>query len=165
MHFVYETNNLFWSIRVLDENSSVTKGFHYCELIWTPDSLCVQNAPFKATSAIFNPFWVHLLFFRHSLIFFELNDHEIEKHYKWSLKRFKVGMVSSFHPHSVCWKVERVTAKTGCTLCTKWTISFEVSGFHMETRLLQRDFIFLNLFELQTFCVFKMHHSKPHHQF
>src|SRR5215216_6540485 len=24
---------------------------------------------------------------------------------------------------------------------------------------------FLNLFELQTFCVFKMHHSKPHHQF
>ena len=33
-------------------------------------------------------------------------------------------------------------AKTGCTLCTKWTISFEVSGFHTETRLLQRDFIF-----------------------
>src|SRR3990170_2030358 len=24
---------------------------------------------------------------------------------------------------------------------------------------------FLNLFELQTFCVFKMNHSKPHHQF
>ena len=24
---------------------------------------------------------------------------------------------------------------------------------------------FFNLFELQTFCVFKMHHSKPHHQF
>ena len=74
-------------------------------------------------------------------------------------------MVSSFHPHSMCNKVEMVTAKTGCTSCTKRTISFEVSGFHTETRLLQRDFIFLNLFELQTFCVFKMHHSKPHHQF
>ena len=24
---------------------------------------------------------------------------------------------------------------------------------------------FLNLFELLTFCVFKMHHSKPHHRF
>ena len=24
---------------------------------------------------------------------------------------------------------------------------------------------FFNLFELQTFCVFKMHHSKSHHQF
>ena len=47
-------------------------------------------------------------------------------------------MVSSFHPHSMCNKVERVTAKTGCTSCTKRTISFEVSGFHTETRLLQR---------------------------
>ena len=45
-------------------------------------------------------------------------------------------MVSSFHPHSMCNKVERVTAKTGCTSCTKRTISFEVSGFHHETRLL-----------------------------
>ena len=51
-------------------------------------------------------------------------------------------MISSFHPHSMCKKVERVTAKTGCTPCTKWTISFKVSGFHTETRLLQRDFIF-----------------------
>ena len=69
MHFVYKTDNLSWSIRVSDEISSVTKGYHYFELIWTPDSLCVQNAPFKATSAIFNPFWLHLFFFRHSLIF------------------------------------------------------------------------------------------------
>ena len=65
----------------------------------------------------------------------------------------------------MCKKVERVTAKTGCTPCTKRTISFEVSGFHTKTRLLQRDFIFLNLFELHSFSVFKMHHSKPHHQF
>ena len=69
MHFVYKTDNLFRSIRVWDENSSVTKGFHYFELIWTPDSLCVQNAPFKAKSAIFNAFWLHLVFFGHSLIF------------------------------------------------------------------------------------------------
>ena len=74
-------------------------------------------------------------------------------------------MVSSFDPHSMCKKVERVTAKTGCTSCTKRTISFEVSGFDTETRLLQRDFIFLNLFELPCCFVFKMHHTKPHHQF
>ena len=54
-------------------------------------------------------------------------------------------MVSSFHPHSMCKKVERVTAKTGCTSCTKRTISFKVSGFHPKTRLLQRDFIFFKL--------------------
>ena len=28
-----------------------------------------------------------------------------------------------------------------------------------------KGFHFLNLFELLTFCVFKMHHSKPHHHF
>ena len=142
MHFVYKMHNLFRSIRVSYENSSVTKGFHFFELIWTPDFLCVQYAPFKATSSTFNPFLHHLLFFMHLLICFKLNDPEIEKHYKWTLKRLKVGMVSSFHPHSICKKVERLTAKTGCTSCTKRTISFEVSGFHKETRLLQRDFVF-----------------------
>ena len=56
-------------------------------------------------------------------------------------------------------------AKTGCTSCTNCTISFEVSRFRTKTRLLQRHFIFLNLFQLQTFCAFSMHHSKPRHQF
>ena len=64
-----QNGQFFRSIRVSDENSSVTKGFHYFELIWTPDSLCVQNAPLKATTSIFNPFWLHLLFFMHLLIF------------------------------------------------------------------------------------------------
>ena len=56
MHFMYKLDTLFRCIRVLDENSSVTKGFHLLELIWTPNFLCVKNAPFKATSSIFNPF-------------------------------------------------------------------------------------------------------------
>ena len=78
--------------------------------------------------------------------YFELWDPEIEKHFKWTLKRLKGCMVSSFHPHSMCKKVGRVTTKIRCTSCTKWTISFEVSGFHTETRVFQRDFIFLILF-------------------
>ena len=44
-------------------------------------------------------------------------------------------MVSSFHPHSMCKRVERVTAKTGCTSCTNWTISFEVSGFRTKKHI------------------------------
>ena len=63
-------------------------------------------------------------------------------------------MISSFHPHSMCKKVKRFTAKTGCTSCTKWIISFKVSGFHTETRLLQRDFIFLKFIWTSDFlCV------------
>ena len=77
----------------------------------------------------------------------------------------KLGMVSSFHPHSMCNRVERVTAKTGRTSCTNWTIFFGVSGFRTRTHLLHGHFIFLNLFELQTFFVFRMHHSKRGHQF
>ena len=77
MHFVYKTDNLFRSIRVSNENSSVYKGTFF-ELIWTPDFLCVQNAPFKATSSIFNPFWLHLLFFMHLLVILSYKTLKLE---------------------------------------------------------------------------------------
>src|SRR3954465_8098566 len=77
-------------------------------------------------------------------------------------KRLKLGMVSSFDPHKMCAKVETITAKTGCTSCTNWTIYFKVQGFQMKTHLLQRHFTFLNLFQPKTFVSFNMHHSKTH---
>ena len=60
-------------------------------------------------------------------------------------------MVSSYHPHSTCERVERVTAKTGRTLCINWTFSFGVSRFRTRTHLTRTLQCFLNLFELQTF--------------
>ena len=96
-----------------------------------------------------------LLFFMHLLLFWA------KKHFKWTPKRLKIGMVSSFHPHSMCKKVERVTAKTRCTSFTKRTVSFEVSGFHTETRLLQWDFIFLTYLNTKLFlcskCTIQIH--------
>ena len=45
-------------------------------------------------------------------------------------------------------------AKTGCTSCTNWTISFEVWGFRTKTRLLERDFIFLkHILTQDFFCI------------
>src|SRR3954463_13150175 len=76
-------------------------------------------------------------------------------------KRLKLGMVSSFDPHNMFAKVERITAKTGCTLCRNWTISLKVQGFQTKTHLLQRHFIFLNLFQLKNFFASNMQHSKP----
>src|SRR3954471_450853 len=87
----------------------------------------------------------------HLMIYFELNDPEIGKHSNCTKKRLKLGMVSSFHPHNMCAKVERITAKTGCTSCTNWTISFKVQGFQMKTHLLQRHFIFSKLISTQVF--------------
>src|SRR3954466_7508271 len=77
-------------------------------------------------------------------------------------KMLKLGMVSSFDPHNMCAKVERITAKTGCTSWTNWTISFKVQGFHTKTHVLQRHFIFLNLFQLKNFLVSNRQHSKQH---
>ena len=80
MHFVYKLDHLFQSTRASDENSSVTKTFHFSKLISTQDFFCIQHATFKATYWNFNPFWLHLLFFMHLMIYFELNDLEIRKH-------------------------------------------------------------------------------------
>ena len=55
-HFVYKLDNLFRSITVSDENSSVTWALHFFKLITTPDFFCVPYAPFKATSSIFKTF-------------------------------------------------------------------------------------------------------------
>ena len=55
-HFVYKLDNLFRSIRVLDENTSITNGFQFFEHILTQNFFCIQYAPFKATSSPFNHF-------------------------------------------------------------------------------------------------------------
>src|ERR1043165_7942323 len=75
-------------------------------------------------------------------------------------KRLKLGMVSSFDPHNMCAKFERITTKTGCTWCTNWTISFKVLRFQTKTHLLQKHFIFLTLFQLKTFFPSNIQHSK-----
>src|SRR3954471_20870563 len=87
----------------------------------------------------------------HLMIYFQLNDLEIRKHYNLTQKRLKLGMVSSFDPNNMCAKVERITTKTGCTSCTSWTISFKVRGFQTKTHLFQTHFSFLILFQLKTF--------------
>src|ERR1041384_8742733 len=87
---------------------------------------------------------------------------KLESTTTWTQKRLKLGMLSSFDTHNMCAKVERITAKTGCTSCTNLTISFKVQGFPTKTNLLQRHFIFLRLFQLKTFVASNMQHSKPH---
>ena len=81
-HFMSKLDNLFQSIRVSDENSSVTLALHFFKLIWTPDFfvfLCTIQSDvinfqhFLTSFAIFQSF---------TDLFRELNDREIENHYK-----------------------------------------------------------------------------------
>ena len=162
MYFVYKLDHLFQSTRVSDKNSSVSTTFHFSKLISTQDSFCIQHATFKATYWNFNPFWLHLLFLMHLMIYFKLNDPIIGKDYNWTQKRLKLGMESSFYPRSMCAKVERITEKTRWTSFTNCTISFKVQGFHTKTHLLQRHLMFLRLFQLKTLFASNMQHSKPH---
>src|SRR3954462_11083787 len=101
----------------------------------------------------------------HLMIYFQLNDFEIRKQYKLTQKRLKLYMVSSFDPHSMCAKVERIKANTGCTSCTNSTISFKVRVFHTKTQLFQRHFIFLNIIQIKTVFASNMQHSKPNTKF
>ena len=134
MHFVYKTDNLFRSIRVSYGNSSVTKEFHFFNL-FELHSFSVFKMHHSKPHYQFTTLSDFICYFSCIYWLFWPIRPWHWKHLKWILKRFQVGMVSSFHPHSMCKKVERLTAKTGCTSCTKQTISFEVSGFDTETRL------------------------------
>src|SRR4051812_19025224 len=90
----------------------------------------------------------------HLMIYFELNDPVIGKNYNSTQKRLKLGMVSSFDPHIMCAKVERITAKTGCTSCTNWTISFKVRGVSDENTCVSKAFHFSKLISTQDFfCI------------
>ena len=62
-------------------------------LVRTIQSHFMNFQPFLTSFAIFHAFPDFV---------FELNDPEIGKHYKWTLKMFKLGMASSFHPCSMC---------------------------------------------------------------
>ena len=147
MHIVYKLDNLFRSIKVSDENSSVRpaiQNFNNLLQLRTFFASSMQHSkPRHQLSTLSD---IICYFSCMLLICFELNGPEIENLYKWTLKMLKLGMVSSFHPHSLCKKVERVMAKTGCTSCTNWTISFEVSGFRTKTHLLHRQFKILKTY-------------------
>ena len=144
MHFVYKLDNLFRSIRVSDENSSVTWALqcflNLFELQIFLRSVCSIRSDIINFQHVLTSFAVFQSF---TNLFRELNDREIENHYKMNCENVETSNgIIIFHPHSMCERVERVTAKTGHTSCTNWTISFGVSGFRMRTRRLHGHFIF-----------------------
>ena len=79
---MYKLDNLFRSIRVSDENSSVTKAFHFFKLILTPELFVHSTCTIQSHIINFQPFLTSFAIFHAFIDFFELNDPEIEKHYK-----------------------------------------------------------------------------------
>ena len=94
MHFVYKLDSLFRSNMVSNENSSITKGISFFNIFYLQTFSAFNMHHSKPHHQFSTLFWLHLLFFMHFMIYFELNDPEIDKHCKWTLKRLKLGMVS-----------------------------------------------------------------------
>ena len=165
MHFVYKTDNLLQSIKISYGNSSVTKGFHILKLIWTPDFLCVQNAPSNATSSFFIPFWLHLLFLMHLLIILSYKtlklksiSNELRKGWKLAWYHHFIRIACARTLRGLRQKLDALRVQNGQSLA-------KYQDFIRKLVCYKGISFFFNLFELQIFCVFKMNHSKPHHQF
>ena len=136
MHLVYKLDNLFRNIRVSDENSSVTRALQYfynfLNFSLFLHSVCIIQSDVINFQHVRTSFAVFQSF---TDLFRELNDGEIENHYKMNTENVGTWHGIIISPHSMCKRVERVSAKTRRTSCTNWTISFGVSGFRTRTHL------------------------------
>ena len=121
IHFVYKLDNLLRSIRVSDENSSITKGFHFFKHILTQEFFCIQYAPFKATSSLFNPF---LTSFANFHAFHDLFWAKMTLKWKSTANELWIGWKLAWYhnyTHIACakklrglrWKLDALHAQTG----------------------------------------------------
>ena len=164
MHFVYNLDNLIRSIRVSDENSSITKGFQFFKHILTQDFFCIQYAPFKATSSLFNPFLTSFAIFHafHDLFWAKMTV---------KLKRIanelcNGWMLARYHnfTHIACAKTWEGYGKNWMHFVYKMDNLFRSIRISDENSSVTKGFQNFNLFQLQTFCAINVHHSKPHPQ-
>src|SRR3954469_18001017 len=77
MHFVYKLDHLFQSKRVSDENSSVSKAFHFSKLILTQYFCLHSTCNIQSHILKFQIFLTSFAIFHALMIYFELNDHLI----------------------------------------------------------------------------------------
>ena len=147
MHFVYKLDNLLRSIRVSDENSSITKGFHFFKHILTQDFFCIQYAPFKATSSLLNHFLTSFAIFHafHDLFWakmaLKLKTTANELWICW-----KLAWYHNFTHIACAEKLRGLREKLDPVRVQTQQSPSKYEGYRTKTRLLQRDFIFLNIF-------------------
>ena len=86
-HFVYKLENLFQSIRVSDENSSVTRALHFLNLFELQTflrSVCTIQSEVINFQHVLTSFAIFQSF---TDVFRELNDREIVNHYKMNSEK------------------------------------------------------------------------------
>ena len=80
---MYKLDNLFRSIRLSDENSSVRLALHFLKHITTPDFFLRSVRTIQSNVINFQHFLISFAIFQSFTdLFRELNEGEIENHYK-----------------------------------------------------------------------------------
>ena len=152
MHFVYKMDNLLRSIRVSDENSSVTKAFHFF-ILFQLQTFCAFNMHHSMPHHHFsNLLWLHLLFFMHFMIYFELK-------WPWIWKELQMNseMVETWHsiiisPTQHVLKSWEGYGKNLMHFVYKMDNLFRSIRVSDENSSVTKGFQFFNLFQLLTFC-------------
>src|SRR3954471_3265265 len=79
---------------------------------------------------------------------------KLESTTTWTQKRLKLGMVSSFDPHKMCAKVERITKKNWMHFVYKLNHLFQSTRVSHENSCVTKTFHFSKLISTQDFfCI------------
>ena len=158
-------DNLFRSIRVSDENSSFTKAFIFLNSFQL-QTFGVFSMHHSKPRHQFSTFPDFICYFSCIYWFFWAK-------WPWNWKALqitirKVWKLAWYHhfTHIACAKKLRgLRQKMDALRVQNGQSLSKYEGFGWKLVCYKRISIFFNLFQLQTFCEFNMHHSKPHHQF
>ena len=163
MHFVYKLDNLLRSIRVSDENSSITKGFHF--LIYFNSRLFLHSiCTIQGHISTFQPFSDFICYF--SCI-------------SWFIFNMTLRFKSTANELWNGWKLAWYHNFTHVA-CAKmlWGLREKLDALHVQTRqspskyqgfgrklIYYKGISFFKHILTQDFFAFKLHHSKPHRHF
>ena len=127
--------------------------------------MCVQNAPFKATSSFFNPFSLHLLFFMHLLIILSYKTLKLKSISNELWKGWKLAWYHHFVHIACARKLRGLRHKLDALRVQNGQSLSKYQDFIWKLVCYKGISFLLILFEPPCFSVFKMQHSKQHHQF
>ena len=161
---MYKTDNLFRSIRVSYGNSSVTKGISFFWTYLNSILFLCSKCTIQSHIINFQPFLTSFVISHAFTDFFSYKALKLKSATNELWKGWKLAWYHHF-THIECAKKLRGLRQKMDALHVKNGQSLSKYPGFIRKLVCYIGICFFNLFEQQTLCLFKMHHSKPHHQF
>ena len=126
--------------------------------------MCVQKAPFKATPSIFNPFWLHLLFFMHLLIILSYKTLKLKSISNELWKGWKLAWYHHFIHIACARKLRGLRQKLDALRVQNGQSLSKYQDF-IRKLVCYKGISFFKTYLNSWLLVCSKNHSKPHHQF